>query len=260
MLVYIKKIWSLRYFIGLLVLNDIAQKYRRSYLGMLWAVLQPMMFALIVTLVIGRFIKQPVAEFFPFVFIGFIVWEMISSCIRDATNTFIVNAQYIKQFSNPLMVFTVRLTLFCALNFVIAILGAILILTLVSFIKMSFSILTLPISLMLVVFFIAPIVNIVSLFGAMFRDLQQLVGVVLQVLFYCTPIFFQPIFFIDNHLEIILKLNPIFHIIQLFRKPLLEGTFPSLTSYLFLIGLGIFFHLINALCIRFKEKKIINYL
>ena len=260
MFLYIQKLWALRYFIFLLVFNDLAQRYRRSYLGVMWTVIQPLMFALIVTFVIGRFVEQPFWDFFPFVFIGFAVWELIASSIALSPMVFVSNAQYIKQYNNSLMAFSVRLSLLGATNFIFALGGVIIILFLVGEIKIGFSFLTLPINLLLVIFLLIPIINIVALFGTIFRDLQQLVALVLQAVFYFSPILFKPEFYIDFGVGVLLKLNPVFYAINHFRKPILENQLPHLNDYIAILGMSLFAYTLNAACIAMKERKIINYI
>ncbi len=198
--------------------------------------------------------------FFCSVFIGFAVWEMISSSINYAPLVFITNAQYIKQYKNPLMIFSIRVTLLGAINFIFALGGAIFILLLVGAIEIGISFLILPLNVLLVVFLLIPLVNIVALFGTIFRDLQQLIALILQAVFYFSPILFKPEFFINYGLGYLLKINPVFYAINLFRKPILENQLPHINDYIAILVMSILAYAINAGCVAMKERKIINYI
>jgi len=260
MLQYYKKIWILRYFIVFLVINDLKQKYRKSYLGMLWAVLQPLMFGIIISLVIGTFTGQSFGDFFPFVFIGLAVWEFISTSVGNASLTYIYNYHYIKQYNNPLMTFSVRLVLLGATNLVFALSGAIFVLFFIDSVHLGFALLILPINLVILIILLSAVVNVIALLGTIFRDLQQLVALSLQALFYMSPILFKPEFFINYGLELVLKFNPVHHALKLFRKPILENQLPSINDYLAILIMIIIAYSINAFYIYIKEKKIIYYL
>ena len=84
---YINDLFDARYFWGHLALADLRSKYRRSHIGILWAMLQPLAFTLLLSFVMGRIFKTPVLDYIPYVFSGLIIWEFITAsqneCVRD---------------------------------------------------------------------------------------------------------------------------------------------------------------------------------
>ena len=96
---YFQKIYQSRFFWAHLTLADLRAKYRRSALGMLWAILQPLALALLLSFVMGNIFKISIKEYLPFIFSGLIVWEFISSVTISGCNAFVNAEIYIKQFT-----------------------------------------------------------------------------------------------------------------------------------------------------------------
>lgn len=257
---YVKNIWSARYFWSHLAIADLRAKYRRSYFGVIWALLQPLAFTVLLTFVMGRVFDFPLVEYAPFIFSGLILWEFITASAINGCAAFTNAGTYIKQFSHPLAIYALRSTLTCLINLSIAFIGLVVWVLIWKPSNFGWSWLSLEIAFPLL-FLMAWFLSIITAFiGVRFRDFTQLITIVLQAIWYISPIFFLPKMFYSAKINFLVDYNPIFHFLNLFRIPLLEGKFPHAGDYWYAIFTVIILGVIAALLVRYQEKKIIFYL
>ena len=257
---YAKNIWTIRFFWAHLVLSDIRFKYRRSYLGLGWAMIQPFALTLLFSFVMGRFFKVPMENYAPFIFSGLIFWEYITSSIITGCHSFINAEGYIKQFSHPLLIYSLRNVIVCTINLLIAFIG----LTIWVFFWQASNIqitwISLIFSFPLLVLFVWPISSIAAFLTVKFRDFSQLIIIILQALYFVSPVLFQPKLFLSSNLSVLLTYNPIYYLLNLFRMPVLEGKMPSLQNYLVVLVACLIAWSIAFVLIKRHENRVIFYL
>ncbi len=211
---------------GLVGWQDIRQRYRRSVLGPFWLTLS--MGVLVGTLgfLYGALFKIEVAEYLPFLALGFLAWGLISGVITDGCSAFIDSEHFIKQVKLPFSTFVFRVLwrnlIIFAHNFAVYVVVAI-----VFGIWAGWAGLLLIPGLVLI---IGTAVWAGLLFGmicARFRDVPPIVTSLLQVAFFLTPIIWKPEL-LGNRIAFV-QINPFFHFVELVRAPLLGQTPAPLT-------------------------------
>lgn len=257
---YVKSIYSTRYLWYHLALSELRTKYRRSKLGMLWALLYPLSITVLLSAVMGRIFKSSSIDYMPFVFSGTITWDFLISSITNGCQAFVNSELYIKQCKHPLIIYPLKQVLAFFINYFFAFCG--LAILLIFFYPKNLLMIpaVLIISMPLMLFFVWPLATISAFIGVVFRDFQQLITIMMTALWYVSPVFIQPDVFYRANLHFIVDNNPIFHFLELIRAPLLRGQLPSLTNVCFVIGSALFFWLIAAILIKTKEKKVIFFL
>ena len=257
---YLKNVWAIRYFWMHLALADISIKYRRSTLGLAWALIQPLSLTLLFTFVMGSFFKIPMKNYAPFIFSGMILWEFLVSSAMSGCTAFVNAEGYIKQFSHPLLIYTLRCVIPCMVNLLCAFLGLVIWILFWKPANFGTSELVLLIAFPLLFLFTWPITTIFAFIAVKFRDFSQLVTISLQAIYYVSPIMFLPQMFYSAHMGYLIDYNPLYHLFNLFRMPLLEGVLPSLND-IGTVFLSILVLWASAgLLIKRNEKKIIFYL
>jgi len=203
---------------------------------------------------------SPFKNYVSFVFSGLIFWEFIVSTAVTGCNALINAEGYIRQFAHPLQIYSLRSTLACFINLGFASLGlfAWIIFETPSHFNLSWS--SLPLSFALLLFIGWPLATIAALTTVLFRDFSQMITLILQVLWYVSPIFILPEIFENAQIGWILELNPVSHLISLFRAPLLHGSFPLLFNYAFVLSSSIVLWIIALLFLKSFEKKVLFYL
>ncbi len=216
--------------VGMLGWQDVRQRYRRSALGPFWLTISMGVMIGTIGVVFGQIFKSPMAEFFPFLAIGMILWSFISAVITDGCTSFIAAEGIIKQLPIPLFVHILRViwrnTLILAHNIVIFPLVLLAVGKPISWIVL----ISIP-GLLLAVVNLTWMALILAILCARYRDLPQIVGSVLQVVFYLTPIMWMPNLLPSRAGIYLLDSNPVYHLLEIIRAPLL-GQLPSTMNWI----------------------------
>lgn len=218
----IKK-WRLLSYLGW---NDIRMRYRGSVLGPLWITASMLIFIGAFSIVYSRLFHQTLTEYVPFLTVGYLVWLFISSVLIESCNIYVDAASFITEFKLPYTMYVFRLIW---RHFLIFLHNSIVYLLVVIYFKVSINwtiIFAVP-GLMLVMLNLASISLLLSIMGAKYRDIPQVVVSIIQIAFFITPISWSP-GLLKNSL--IITLNPFNYFIDLVRSPLL-GQMPSLASW-----------------------------
>src|SRR5262245_44139346 len=257
---YVTGIWSARYFWIHLALSDLRTRWRRSYIGALWSILQPLGMTALVAFVLGRLLKLDVVDYAPYILSGIIFWDYISATALGGSLAFVQNEPYIKQFRHPLAIYTLRTALANLLILILASAGLLGWILIVRPGNIGWSWLCLPLSLPLFFFSVWPLATILAYLTVRFRDIPHALGLVLQALWFISPVFFEAKFFREAGLTSLIDYNPIYHLLQTVRAPLLAGEWPSLENYVFCLSTILALSIAACLVGWRWERNVIFYL
>jgi lipopolysaccharide transport system permease protein len=242
--------------VGMLGWQDVRQRYRRSALGPFWLTISMGVMIGTIGIVFGQIFNSPMQEFLPFLAVGMILWSFISSVITEGCTGFIAAEGIIKQLPIPLFVHILRMiwrnVLILAHNIVIFP----LVLLAVGKPLNLFVLIAIP-GFLLVLINLIWIALILAVICARYRDIPQVVGSILQVVFYLTPIMWMPNLLPQRAGLYLLDLNPAYHLLEIVRSPLL-GQLPTETNWvvslvLALVGWGM------AIAVYGRYKRLIAY-
>jgi lipopolysaccharide transport system permease protein len=223
--------------VGMLGWQDIRQRYRRSALGPFWLTISMGVMIAAIGLVFGRIFKSPMDEFLPFLTVGIILWSLITSVVTEGCSGFIAAEGIIKQLPIPMFVHVLRMIWRNVLIFAHNIVIFPLVILVVGKPLSWMAILALP-GLALTVVNLGWIALILGVVCARYRDLAQIVTSVIQVVFYLTPIMWMPKHLPEQTALYLLDLNPVYHLIEIVRAPLL-GDLPSQLNWEVSIALAL---------------------
>lgn len=257
---YLQQIWQARYFWSHLAWSDLRFKYRRSVLGLTWAVLHPIALTLLFAFVMSHLFHAAIDEYATFIYSGFIFWEFIVSSAVIGCIAFIHAEPYIKQFNHPLLIYSLRCVLAAMINLLCAFSGLIVWSLIVKPMNFGFAWTSLLVSFPLLFLFSWALATITAFIGVKFRDFSQLITLLLQALYFISPILFLPRLFAASGLGALITYNPIYYLLQLFRAPLLEGRFPATQDYLFVLITTVLLWGIAFVFVKRDEYKVIFYL
>lgn len=209
-------------------LNDVKMRYRRSALGPLWATLSMGIQILITGFVMTYLFHTTIERYLPFIAISLITWSTLTGMVSDSSMAFISSAELILQVKRPLSVY-----LYQAIwrNIIVAA-HSIVIFFIVAFL---FGLFPRPVYILaipgLAVFFLNVIwmAGIAAILSTRFRDFPMIVTNVFTALFWLTPIVYEPNQ-LGGRMERLITLNPLYHIVEVFRAPLLLSV-PSATNW-----------------------------
>lgn len=207
-----------------LIRNDFKKQYLGSYLGLAWVFIQPLVFILIIWAVFTFGLRAaPVSGDTPFVLYlisGMIPWFFISNTLNSGTGAVVNNAFLVKKISFRVSILPlveigsaliVHLVLLCALLLTFVLHGY----------NPSIYWLQLPYYLLCAVAMLLGLSWLTSGVRVFIKDIGNLVGIITQVGFWATPIFWQ-VSLVPEQYQWVIKLNPAYYIVQGYRDSLIN--------------------------------------
>lgn len=256
---YLNGIWESRYFWLHLARADLKYKFRRSRLGLLWTMINPLMLMLMITLVFGNLFGISMKYYGSYVFSGILIWDFIHGAALTGCNALLSSESYIKQFQHPMAIYSLKVALVQVATFIIAV-QALYIWTLFSNpTNLWLCLLTLPITVVCLFLLGWPIAILTSSINIKYRDFSQILALVLQLLWYMSPIMIKPEMFKARSLTLLFEYNPVTHILNLLRTPLLDGRLPSLIDFAYVLGLAAILFLLAIWRMYRVEKTLVFY-
>ena len=235
--------------------QDIKQSYRRSVFGQLWITIGMAVTIAAIGIVFGTIFGTPMKVFLPYLASGLIIWALIAGIINDGNTAFISAEGMIKQLPLPKIVYVVRVVW---RNMIIAGHNIIIfpIVVLVVGGKINWSILLWPIGLFVSILTLSALALLFGIVAARYRDLPQIVNAVLTVCFYLTPVLWMKESLRDDELvNAIVTTNPLYHILQVARLPLI-GESPSIDNWVWVLGSAVIFWTAGLFMFKKYEKRI----
>lgn len=241
-----------------LVSRDIKAKYKRSILGIVWSVLNPLLMMLVLTFVFSTIFRFGVKNFPVYLLTGQIIFNFFSDSTSIAMNSIITNSSLIKKVYIPKYIFPLSkvLSSFVNLLFSLIALLAVMIITNTPF---SWEMLIFPIPLIYIFIFSLGVGLILSAYVVFFRDILFLYGVVLTAWTYFTPIFYPISIIPENYLSYY-KINPLYHYITYFREIMLYNKLPSFEMNVICIFYSVIALLIGIYVFYKRQNEFILYI
>ena len=232
-----KNLYKYRELLKTDIKKEIRGKYKNSFLGVLWSFLNPLLQIAVYALVFPFILKNTQDNYVIFLCCGLIPWAFFSTTISRSAFTMVENGNIIKKVYFPREILPISVVTSETVNFLIS---TIIIIVFVIFggIGLSKYIMLYPIVLLAQYLLLIAISLIVSSISIYIRDLQHLIGVALQLLFYAAPIVYTPES-IPEQFKWILKCNPMTYIISGYRNIFYNQTMIELKPLLILIGCSV---------------------
>lgn len=257
---YFINIWRARHFWVHLSFSDLRSRWRRSFFGILWTIIQPLGMTLLLAIVFGKIFKVEIRDYAPYILSGMIIWEFVTASSIGGALAFVQADAYIKQCRHPLAIYTLR-TVFTN----------IMVLGLASLSLVAWVLVVMPqnfgwtwlaaLAVFPILVLIAwPMATFLAYIATRFRDLPHALGLILQAMWFVSPIYFEAKVFRGGELSALVDLNPIYHLLEIVRAPLLQGAWPTAQNYAF-CGATIAILMLSAVILGVRaERKVIFYL
>lgn len=258
---YFRRVYAARFFWIHLARIELKNKFRRSKLGILWTFISPLCLTAIMSVVFSVAFSMDLATMAPYILSGILVWELVTSSFLGGSSVLIANDSYIRQFNHPMTIYTLKSAIVYTISFAISSLALILWTAVVNPIHLVAGIVSLPLTCALLFCFSWGAVTIAAYTNTKYRDYPQMVPLILQTIWYISPVFLQESLFLSSPvLSTWFRINPVTHILYLVRKPFLQGRFADPLDYLYMLGIiavvGFFAWRAN----KKNEKTIVFYI
>lgn len=222
----IKGLFAYKDLVKQLVTKDIKLKYRRSFLGYLWSILNPLLIMAVMVVVFSQIFRFDVENYPVYLIIGQTLFNFMSEATNQAIYSILGNAPLLKKVYVPKYIFTLSKVTSSLVNLVFS-LGAMLIVFIVTRVQFSWYMLLIPIVLIELYIFCLGLGLFLAQAAVFFRDIQYIYSVFITVWMYLTPVFYPITILPDNIRNLVVSLNPMYFYIDQFRTIVLEQQFPA---------------------------------
>ncbi len=241
-----------------LVQRDLKVKYRRSALGFLWSILNPILMMLIMAAVFSYMFRFQIEYFTVYLLSAQLMFNFFSGATSAAMGSIIGYSGLIKKVYIPKYIFPFEKVLFELVNTLFTMV-ALFIVMLVTQVPLTPWLLLFPVPLILIFVFNLGVGLLLSTLVVFYRDIQHLYGVVVVALNYLTPIFY-PVEMLPAWMQQAIKLNPLYWYVGMFRQVVLYGQAPTLNMWLCCILCSLAAMVVGLLAFRAKQDKFILYI
>lgn len=216
--------------------QDISRQYERTSLGILWLFIAQTITISGIAIVYSMVFKTDLTEFFPYVAISILSWNLISGIIGEAPRVYHAAGPILNSFQIPYATFAIRMVLRHFVTFAFG-LPIFIIVALFSRLPVFPAILLIFVNIPLLFLLLYPACNVLGILGARFRDIAPIMNSVVYLMFLISPVLYDPSR-IPGRGQILILLNPFYYLLEFVRRPFL-GEVPSASVYAFVIVLAV---------------------
>jgi ABC-2 type transport system permease protein len=222
----LKELIRYRFLVWNLVARDLKVRYKRSFLGFVWVMLNPLLMTAVMAVVFSNFIRFGGTRYYTaFLLAGILMWNLFSQGSVAAMSNLVGNAGTLRRMYVPPSVFVVSAVGSALVNFIFA-LAPLFVIAVILGVTPGLTWLYTPVPVLEVTVFALGIGLIVSALMVFFSDIYEIYNVVLILAMYLTPIFY-PVQILPEPIRAAEKFNPMFLAIDGLRGAVLYGTLPS---------------------------------
>jgi lipopolysaccharide transport system permease protein len=250
-----KELLDYRELLGVFTWRDIKVRYKQTFLGIAWAVLQPFLVMVVFSVFFGRLIQVP-SDGVPypiFVYCGLLFWNYFSSALTNASNSLTGSAGMIQKVYFPRLILPLSSVITPIIDYGFAFLVFIGLLFYYHFIPTFTGLLLIPLLLLISLVCSLGIGLFFASANVKFRDVRFILPFFIQLLMYVTPVIY-PVSIIPEKLRWIIYLNPMSGVITAARNSFL-GTAPiDWTSLLISFAISVLFLLFGLWYFKRTER------
>jgi lipopolysaccharide transport system permease protein len=239
---------------------DILRRYTATMLGIVWAVLAPLLMSAVIGVVFSNLFGQELHEFLPYLFLNLTLWAFFAAAIDGGAIAFLAAEGYIKQIARvSFWTYPLRMVLAAFFTLLLGLLAVAVVLLLFGGRISATWLLVVPGLFAWLVFGFA-VCTISAVLNTWVRDFQHLQAVGVQALFYATPVMFPAALLVQHKLGWLLTFNPLYHLMMIVRVPMLNNDVPELSHYVASVVCIVFFLTIAIFSMRWARDRLVFWL
>lgn len=233
----VKELYDYREMIYMLVRREIRGRYKGSILGFFWTFLNPLLQFIVYAIVFSTIMRMDIDQFYIYLFVAFVPWFFLATAIPQGAVCIQTQSNLVQKIYFPRMVLPISTVVTAFVNMLLSELVVFAVL-LISGFGISRYILALPIVWFVQFLFVLGIVLLVSALTVYIRDLAHILDIVVMAWFYATPIVYPPEM-LPAQFKFLTYLNPMYGIIDGYRKILYYKCLPDFSTMTLALGLGV---------------------
>jgi ABC-type polysaccharide/polyol phosphate export permease len=253
----LRGIFQYRDLIYQLVRRDMVSRYKRSVLGIAWTLLQPLGMMIIISLVFSN-LFQAIKGYPVYILSGLITWTFFAQTTNAIITQIVWGSELLRQIYMPRTSFAVSAIGTGLVNLLLSIILLFLIMFVMG-VSFHWSILFLLVSILLLAAFSLGVGLIISTVAIHFPDVAEMYQIILTAWMYLTPIIYPEKFIPEAYRFWFFNLNPMYHILKLFRTPLFDGVVPDAKTLLVAVTVSLLTLIIGWLFFSKRSDEFAYY-
>jgi ABC-2 type transport system permease protein len=257
-LTIIKTIIKYKFLMKQLIQRDFKKKYKRSILGIIWSFLNPMSMMVVQYIVFSTIFKSDIENFPVYLLSGTIFFNFFTEAVGEGLNAIVGNASLLTKVYVPKYIYPITKVFSTSINLLISIMP-LLVVMIITRQSLTRALFLFPFIIVVLLTFTIGITLILSSAMVFFRDTLFLWGILSMVWMYITPLFY-PETIIAERFQIILKINPMYHIIKFVRCIVMNGISPLPEEYGICMLSAIISLLLGIFIFKKTQDKFVLYI
>lgn len=242
-----------------LIIKDLKKKYKKSFLGYLWSVLNPLLTMVVLVAVFSNVLGRGVDNFPIYLLTGQLMFNMCSVGTRAAMGSITGNASLIQKVYIPKYILPLSSIFSALINQLFSFVALIIVMLATRFVPTA----------TILLFFVPIIYQFIFCFGlglalatllVFFRDIEYIYGIFLTLWMYLTPVFYHIDIIGGRMAKVISTINPMYHYITYMRDLVMYGQIPDLRSNLICLGFALVSLLIGVALFYKNQSKFVLYI
>ncbi|KQO15378.1 ABC transporter permease [Paenibacillus sp. Leaf72] len=255
---YLNNFWKYKELLAQFVIRDLKVKYRRSVLGYLWSLLNPLLMMIVLVAVFSNIFRFDIPNFPVYLLAGQIMFSFFAEATTLSMSSILNAGSLIKKVYVPKYIFPVS-RVFSSFISLLFSLVSILIVMLVTGAPITPTILLFPLPLIYILMFAIGMGLIMSVLAVYFRDMLHLYTVLLSAWMYLTPIFY-PINVVPDYVRTVIYSNPMYYYVEAFRDIVLYNRFPDLQTNIACLSFSIVSIVVGAFIFYKNQHKFVLHI
>ena len=236
-----------RELIWALALKELRVRYKRSVLGFLWALLNPALLMVVLTLVFGTIMRFSIDHYAVFLLSTLLPWTFFSQSLAYSVESIVGNGDLLKKVRIAQLVFPVAAVVSNIINFLLSLLPLMLLIALMRF-PLHWTWVYLPVPMLGLFLFTLGTAFFFATINVFYRDVSHIVQILLSAWFYFSPVIYS-LDFVSSKYRWLFRINPMLYVLNGFRLAVYYGMLPSLKS----VGMSLAFVCLLRLGVRWPK-------
>ncbi len=246
--------WEL---IWALALKELRVRYKRSVLGFIWALLNPLLMMLVLTVVFSGLMRFSLPHYSIFLLSMLLPWTFFSQTLAYSVESVVGNGELLKKVQVAEVVFPVAALVSNIINFLLSIIPLLLLIVAMRF-PLHWTWIYLPVPMLGLFLFTLGVAFFFATVNVFYRDVSHIIQIILQLWFYLSPIIYS-LDFVPARYRWFFRLNPLLYMLNGFRLSIYYGLLPSLPSVGLSLGFGVVALFVGLAIFRRYEKRFVYY-
>ena len=221
----IKSLLSNKFILRRMIYTSFKTRYKRSYLGVVWSLLNPLLHMIVFVIVFSQVFRFDIPHYSLYILTGNMIFVFFSSSTSEAMMQMLASAEMIKRVYLPKTIYVLARIGINGINLILTFIPFLAI-ALIDKLQFNWTVVLIFPTLILVTMFVVGMSLIVATITPYLHDFSQIWSVILTLWTYLTPLFY-PVSIIPERVLPVFKLNPMYIYVTLFRDPLLYQKVPE---------------------------------